>query len=148
MICLAFGPDFLGPLAKHFAGRHGPSNNQPEKRTSSCREPNRKGSFGSPIKKGRRRRRSSTANKRGFAKSTVTQNARKKGCVSKASKVKLTWLVSAGDPVARSHKGSPMESSLAAFSRGGRPAGETVHARKKGMRCSNPEFLECDFPNF
>ena len=103
MICLAFGPDFLGPLAKHFAGRHGPSNNQPEKRTSSCREPNRKGSFGSPIKK-REEEEESAANIVGFTKTAVTQNARKKGCVSKASNVKLTWLVLGGDPVARSHR--------------------------------------------
>ena len=103
MICLAFGPDFLGPLAKHFAGRHGPSNNQPEKRTSSCREPNRKGSFGSTIKK-REEEEESAANIVGFTKTAVTQNARKKGCVSKASDVKLTWLVLGGDPVARSHR--------------------------------------------
>ena len=46
----------------------------------------------------------SAANIVGFTKTAVTQNARKKGCVSKAADVKLTWLVLGGDPVARSHR--------------------------------------------
>ena len=46
----------------------------------------------------------SAANIVGFTKTAVISNARKKGCVSKASDVKLTWLVLGGDPVARSHR--------------------------------------------
>ena len=72
---------------------------------AAVESPTARGASAHQYKKGRREEEEQgTANIRGFAKSTVSQNARKKGCVSKASEVKLTWLVLGGDPVARSHR--------------------------------------------